>query len=866
MFGFAAGLPSTCSSDARSGSSALAFGSRLPVGFLQGGLAPPRLVDRADRWARSAASSAASLFVGSGRWSARTSCFALAVGADRPAGRGVRRLVAPIMFPIVAVVDSGARPATVARRASAASGLGAARMGARRAISSGRSRVTVIERQSRPDSASSVSSSSRFFSALFARLWYLQVAATSNYAAAATSNRCRGRERAAHPRPDPRRQGHVRSSTTASTTSSPSTATSRCREPDDGREAGWLDAARRPRREAAKQARRSPGLAVHPGPGRRRTSPSTVLAYVSRAQEELPGRAAPRRSPVRSYPNGRLPRNLLGYVGEINADELKAQHEGRGLRARRHDRQERGRAHLRVGPARAEPAYDRVEVDSHRPGHRARSVDHEAEARPRRPAHDRPRHPEAGRGVARRRGSSRPRRDQGHEHKQRFKTLAAPARIRRRARRARRARSWRWRRTRRTTPTTFVNGIPTSTWQRSRTTRAATTRWSTGRSHGQYAPGIDVQARDCDRRTAESGDITADAVRSTTRKVLRIRRTRSGSSTATTTPRTAASTCRARSRCRATCTSTPSAATCTTAGSTVSRAADALQDDRRASSGSASRPGSRYPTRPSGACPDAGVEEEGPRRRTRSAFPYAGLAAGRQHPHRGRSGRPARDAAPARQRLRDVRQRRHAVRAAARRRGARRRAARRSASCRRSRPASRGLPATATRCWPGSPASSRTARAAPRTTSFQGFPAGWSRARPVPPQVQGKQATSLFVGMTPAGNPKYVVLAVVEEGGYGARDRGPDRPRGSCEGSTACRSPTSSTPPPTRATDVVARRSHPADHRSDRRGWPRRRRCGTSTSLLVGAPLVDRRARAADDLLVDAHASSSRPASTRSTS
>jgi penicillin-binding protein 2 len=39
--------------------------------------------------------------------------------------------------------------------------------------------------------------------------------------------------------------------------------------------------------------------------------------------------------------------------------------------------------------------------------------------------------------------------------------------------------------------------------------------------------------------------------------------------------------------------------------------------------------------------------------------------------------------------------------------------------------------------------------------------------------VQGKQSTSWFVGMTPAAAPKYVVLAVVEEGGYGSGTAAP---------------------------------------------------------------------------------------------
>jgi penicillin-binding protein 2 len=40
-------------------------------------------------------------------------------------------------------------------------------------------------------------------------------------------------------------------------------------------------------------------------------------------------------------------------------------------------------------------------------------------------------------------------------------------------------------------------------------------------------------------------------------------------------------------------------------------------------------------------------------------------------------------------------------------------------------------------------------------------------------QVQGKQNTSWFVGMTPAMAPQYIVLAVVEEGGYGSATAAP---------------------------------------------------------------------------------------------
>jgi len=51
---------------------------------------------------------------------------------------------------------------------------------------------------------------------------------------------------------------------------------------------------------------------------------------------------------------------------------------------------------------------------------------------------------------------------------------------------------------------------------------------------------------------------------------------------------------------------------------------------------------------------------------------------------------------------------------------------------------------------------------------FAGFPPGMVAGKTGTAQVQGKQNTSLFVGMTPAASPKYVVVAVVEEAGYGA--------------------------------------------------------------------------------------------------
>jgi penicillin-binding protein 2 len=54
-----------------------------------------------------------------------------------------------------------------------------------------------------------------------------------------------------------------------------------------------------------------------------------------------------------------------------------------------------------------------------------------------------------------------------------------------------------------------------------------------------------------------------------------------------------------------------------------------------------------------------------------------------------------------------------------------------------------------------------------------GFPPGLVAGKTGTAQVQGKSPTSLFVGMTPAAAPRYIVLAVVEEAGYGAETAGP---------------------------------------------------------------------------------------------
>ncbi len=59
------------------------------------------------------------------------------------------------------------------------------------------------------------------------------------------------------------------------------------------------------------------------------------------------------------------------------------------------------------------------------------------------------------------------------------------------------------------------------------------------------------------------------------------------------------------------------------------------------------------------------------------------------------------------------------------------------------------------------------------SAAFAGLPPGLAAGKTGTAQAAPKQNTSWFVGMTPADNPKYIVLAMVEEGGYGAQTAAP---------------------------------------------------------------------------------------------
>ncbi len=214
------------------------------------------------------------------------------------------------------------------------------------------------------------------FAALFARLWFLQVASRGTYAEAAQSNRVR-----VVPIPPPR--GRI--------------LDARGRPLAENRVARVITVDRQlegSRRRAVVNRLAvllgTPVATIEKRLDDKRVSPYApvpvatdvpieTLTYVSEHQEDFPGvQAVPLA--VRSYPNGPLGANIVGYVGEIGPDELDRR-KGKGY--------ELGDM---VGRAGAEQTYekylhgrsgeDRLEVDA-----RGQVVGHLSTVPPR-PGHD----------------------------------------------------------------------------------------------------------------------------------------------------------------------------------------------------------------------------------------------------------------------------------------------------------------------------------------------------------------------------------------------------------------------------------------------------------------------------------------------
>ena len=575
-----------------------------------------------------------------------------------------------------------------------------------------------------------------------------------------------------------------RSSTTASRTSSRSTAS--CPRAAQTMVVNRLaELLETPASDHPQEARRPARLALHAGAGRGRRLRTRTLAYVSEHREDFPG--------VRAEPLA-----IRRYI----------ERPGRGPRARVRRRDQRAEltaqppsGHYELGDTigkagveltyesdlRGKPGTDDVEVDA-----AGRSC---ARSRTRRPQPGNDVQLDLDLDVQKLAEDSLTAGDRlrpehaGQELQEGVQDSWPPRPGPSSCSTRRTVRSWRWRRTRPTTRTTSSNGIPTPTWQWLNDP-AAPLPAGQSRDRRSVRAGFDLQADHCDRRPeerchhGEQDDRRQGQVRLSHRPEAVLHQRQRAQYTA-------GSTWRRRSPSRATCTSTRSVATSTTARSTTSRMPTRCRTPR-ASSGSARSRASGSPNEASGRVPDAAWKAEGPRRRTR---PRSRSRTGCRATTSGQAvGQSDLVVTPLQlaNAYADVRERRHAARAATGRRGPRREwqedprpradhAIKDRGTGDRADDARRDSPA-----WPRirrATAYRRVRRVPART---------WSAGKTGTAQVQDKQSTSLFVGMTPALNPQ-VHRA---RDGRGRRLRRRDRRRrssaGSCRASTTCRSPTSS--------------------------------------------------------------------------
>ncbi len=198
------------------------------------------------------------------------------------------------------------------------------------------------------------------FSALFARLWFLQVAADNSAAEAATANRIREIQ-------EPAIRGRILDSkdrvlvgnrvTDAITYDRSSKLNAEDRQAVVGRLAELLGVRQKEIRDRIDDPRVA---AYAPVPIAVDVSMDKIV-YVEEHEEEFPGVSAERLT-TREYPNGRLAAHVLGYVAEINPDELKAM-DGQGYR--QGDLiGKAGVEQMFESELRGEPHVQRLEVDS----------------------------------------------------------------------------------------------------------------------------------------------------------------------------------------------------------------------------------------------------------------------------------------------------------------------------------------------------------------------------------------------------------------------------------------------------------------------------------------------------------------------
>lgn len=165
------------------------------------------------------------------------------------------------------------------------------------------------------------------FSALFTRLWFLQVAESTNYTAAATENRVRVIY-------EPALRGQIldrngkplvtNEATDVVTFDRSAKLTSSEEKHTFERLAVTLGIPVKDVKQRVEDRQLSP---YAPSPVQTEVSPE-VRTYIEEHRPDFPG-VDVKRVAVRHYPNGSLAAHLLGYVDEIQPDELKA-HAGEG--------------------------------------------------------------------------------------------------------------------------------------------------------------------------------------------------------------------------------------------------------------------------------------------------------------------------------------------------------------------------------------------------------------------------------------------------------------------------------------------------------------------------------------------------------
>jgi penicillin-binding protein 2 len=198
------------------------------------------------------------------------------------------------------------------------------------------------------------------FSALFVRLWFLQVGAGGGAEAAATSNRIRVVE-------EPAIRGRILDAKgrvlVGNRVADVITFDRSARVKGDDRKAviGRLGELLGVSAKSIKKTINDPGIAAFAPVPLAIDVPIETISFIAEHKEDFPGIETERLT-IREYPNGRLAAHLLGYIGEINEEELEAR---RGQGYRPGDKiGKAGVEQMFESELRGEPRVLRLEVDS----------------------------------------------------------------------------------------------------------------------------------------------------------------------------------------------------------------------------------------------------------------------------------------------------------------------------------------------------------------------------------------------------------------------------------------------------------------------------------------------------------------------